>query len=85
MPIISSSILTGLSPVTSYTASVISSGSTISNGLGNQITFLQVTASYVTASGIFGGLNVTLNLSGNLTMSFVNGLLMSTSSGVPPP
>ena len=52
MPTISSLILTGLSPVTSYTASVVLSGSVIADGLGNQITFLQVSSSYSHTSSI---------------------------------
>ena len=46
MPVISNLILTNQLPVHTYTASVVTSGSVIADGLGNQITFLQLTCSY---------------------------------------
>jgi len=42
MPIISSLTLTNQNPVITYTASVVTSGSIIADGLGNQITYLQL-------------------------------------------
>lgn len=50
MPVISSLILTNQNPVIAYTASVVTSGSIISNGLGNQLTSLQLTSSYANSS-----------------------------------
>lgn len=50
MPIISALIFTNQNPVIAYTASVFTSGSVISNGLGNQLTSLQLTSSYSTSA-----------------------------------
>ncbi len=48
--IIPSLILTNQNPVITYTASVVTSGSVISDGLGNQLTSLDLTSSYSATS-----------------------------------
>lgn len=50
MPVISSLNLTNQHPTITYTASVVTSGSLISDGLGNQLTSLQLTASNATSA-----------------------------------
>lgn len=50
MSVISSLILTNQLPINTYTASVLTSGSVIANGLGNQITYLELTSSFSTTS-----------------------------------
>jgi len=114
MPVISSLVLTNQLPIKSYTASVVVSSSVfqgspckvMADGLGNQITFLDVTASYassasvqtsweesssfasqsmsasyITASRVIGGLTVIQHVvsASYATMSFVNGILTSVS------
>ena len=54
--IIPSLVLTNTNPVITYTASVVTSGSIIADGLGNQITFLNVSCSNAsTASYVLNG------------------------------
>ena len=80
MPIIPSLILTNQLPINTYTASVVISGSVIADGLGQQITYLDLTASYISASGIIGGLTKTQYVTSGsswCTMSFINGSLIS--------
>ena len=96
MPTIPSLVLTNQYPINTYTASVITSGSNvISDGLGNQLTFLQLTASYasssvsasgdVSASSMVGGVTKTIYVvsasgaTNYVTMSFVNGILVSST------
>jgi hypothetical protein len=50
MPVIPSLVLTNQNPVITYTASVLTSGSVLSDGLGNQLTSLQLTSSYSNTS-----------------------------------
>lgn len=52
MPVISSLVLTNTNPVVTYTASVVTSGSIIADGLGNQITFLNISCSYANTASV---------------------------------
>ena len=61
MAVISSLILTNTNPVVTYTASVVTSGSILADGLGNQLTSLQVTASHSdTSSLVFNSTNISM-------------------------
>jgi len=52
MPVISSLILTNQLPTNTYTSLVTTSGSVIADGLGNQLTSLQLTSSYSATASV---------------------------------
>lgn len=52
MPVITSLILSNQLPINTYSASVLTSGSLIADGLGNQLTSLQLTASNATLAAL---------------------------------
>jgi len=52
MPVISSLNLTNQLPVNTYSASLLTSGSLVTDGLGNQIVFLDVSCSYANTASI---------------------------------
>lgn len=69
MPVISQLILTNQLPINTYSASVMTSGSLISDGLGNQLTFLQITASNAVSTSFFSTPVASITNAGNVTGS----------------
>ncbi len=67
--IIPSLVLTNTNPVITYTASVVTSGSILADGLGNQLTSLQLTSSYSTTASYFSPSQGVITDAGPLTGS----------------
>jgi len=81
MPVIPSLILTNQLPIKTYTASVVVSSSVfqgsvckvMADGLGNQITFLDVTASYASSASVQTGYEVSSSFaSSSMSASYIS-------------